>query len=343
MNSRQRVLTALHNAQPDRVPILEFIVDRKVWSRAVPGAMDMADAMDRLDLDGVGCGAYFERIEERPGGFYRDVWGVEYQSGAEEVSHPVRGPITDMADAKAYTPPDPHAPGRLGKLPELVERYKGRRAICFHHRAAFMWAAYLMGIDNLLVAMLAEPELAALVMDKVLAANIAVVRSAIRAGAEVIILGDDYAANNGPMFSPELFRVFIVPRLKAMIDMIHAEGALVIKHSDGNLYPILEDIVACGPDGINPVEPVAGMDLATVKRLVGDRVCITGNIDCGRLLPYGSRDEVFAAVRQAIADAGAGGGYIVTSSNSIHSSCNPENFTAMIEATREYGAYCVTT
>ena len=74
-----------------------------------------------------------------------------------------------LADARAYTPPDPDAPHRLGKLPDLVARYKGRRAICFHHRAAFMWSAYLMGIDNMLMNFLAEPELVELVMDKVLA------------------------------------------------------------------------------------------------------------------------------------------------------------------------------
>jgi uroporphyrinogen decarboxylase len=339
MESRERVLAALRREQPDRVPVIEFIVDEKIWSRAAPGAADMADAMDRLDMDGVGCGAFFARVEEGADGTYRDEWGVEYRCGVEAVAHPLRGPIVDMADAERYRPPPADAPRRLGHLPDLVGRYKGRRAICFHHRAAFMWAAYLMGIENLMIAMIAEPDLANLVMDKVLATNMEIVRRAIRAGADVIVLGDDYAANNGPMFSPDMFRAFIVPRLRAMIEMIHGEGAMVIKHSDGNLYPILEDIVACGPDGINPIEPVAGMDLKTVKGLVGDRVCLTGNIDCARLLPYGTREEVFEAVRQAIEDAAAGGGYIVTSSNSVHSSCRPENFRAMIEAVHAYGRY----
>ena len=133
------------------------------------------------------------------------------------------------------------------------------------------------------------------------------------------------------------FREFVLPPLKTMIAMIHDEGAFCIKHSDGNLYPILEDIVSAGPDGINPVEPVAGMDLATVKRLVGDRVCITGNIDCAHLLPHGTPKQVREAVRLAIADAAPGGGYILTSSNSIHSSCRPENFVAMVRACQEFG------
>ena len=124
-----------------------------------------------------------------------------------------------------------------------------------------------------------------------------------------------------------------------MIDLIHDEGAYCIKHTDGNIYPILDMIVSAGPDGINPIEPVAGMELKKVKELVGDRICIAGNIDCARLLPHGTVDEVRETVRWAIVDAAEGGGYIVTSSNSIHSSCRPENFVAMVRAVHEFGVY----
>ena len=176
-------------------------------------------------------------------------------------------------------------------------------------------------------------------MDKVLEANMGVVRNAIRAGAEVIVLGDDYAHNFGPLMSPAMFERFITPRDKRMIDLIHAEGAFCIKHTDGNIYSILDLLVATGPDAVNPIEPVAGMELKKVKALVGDKVCIAGNIDCGRLLSHGAVEGVREAVRRAIADAAGGGGFILTSSNSIHSSCKPENFVAMIEACREFGAY----
>ncbi|NUQ65309.1 MAG: hypothetical protein HUU20_22815 [Pirellulales bacterium] len=339
MNSAERVQAALRLEQPDRVPVVEFVVDEKVARQAVPDCLDVADCMDRLDLDGVSCGACFEKTSQQADGSYVDEWGVTYKPGPEAVAHPICGPIRTLAEARAYVPPDPAAPHRLGKLPELVRRYRGKRAILFHHRAAFMWSAYLMGIDNLLMDFLAEPEMAEIVLDKVLEANMAVVRRAIRAGAEVIVLGDDYASNHGPMMSPAVFRQFLLPRLKRMIDMIHEERAFCIKHSDGNLYPLLEMMVSAGPDGINPIEPVAGMELKKVKELVGDRVCITGNIDCARLLPFGTVEQVREAVRQAIADAASGGGFILTSSNSIHSSCKAENFVAMIRACREFGEY----
>ena len=339
LNSVERVYAALRLQQPDRVPIVEFLIDPKVAIKAVSGCRDAADCMDRLDMDAVACGARFRRVRENPDGSYQDEWGVTYKPNAEVVAHPIRGPIRTLADAKAYTPPNPDASDRLGQLPELVQRYKGRRAICFHHRAAFMWSAYLMDIDQILMGFLTEPEVVELVMDKVLACNMEIVCRAIRAGAEVIVLGDDYASNLGPLMSPTLFEQFILPRLRCMIDMIHEEGALCIKHSDGNLYRLLDMIVSAGPDGINPIEPVADMELREVKRLVGDKVCLSGNIDCGHLLSHGTVDEVSEAVRQAIADAGPGGGFILSSSNSIHSSCNPQNLVAMVEAGRQYGAY----
>jgi uroporphyrinogen decarboxylase len=81
------------------------------------------------------------------------------------------------------------------------------------------------------------------------------------------------------------------------------------------------------------------MHLKKVKEYCGDRLCLLGNIDCVELLPYGTPAEVDEAVRQAIEDAGAGGGLIICSSNSLHPGVNPENCIAMFEATKKYGLY----
>jgi uroporphyrinogen decarboxylase len=339
VNSLERVECALRRQQPDRVPITEFVIDEGVARAMLPDIKDVPDFMDRMDMDAISCGASFPKVRDFPDGTFIDEWGVTYRPGAESLAHPVKGPIFTIEDAEAYTPPDPDAEHRLGMLPEVVVRYKGKRAILFHARAAFMWSAYLLGIDNLLASFLAEPELATIVMDKVLDTNMRIVRRAIRAGAEIVVLGDDYAHNLAPLMSPSVFREFVLPRLAKMVATIHEEGAFCVKHTDGNIYPILDMIVSTGIDGLNPIEPVAGMDLATVKRLVGDKVCLLGNIDCGELLSHGTPEQVEKAVIQAIKDGGDGGGYIITSSNSIHSSVNPANYSAMIQAVRRYGTY----
>ena len=339
MNSPERVGIALRGGQPDRVPVVEFVIDPKVAAGAVAGCADPQDCMDRLGMDSVGCGVRYDPIDEHPDGTWVDEWGVTYKKGPEVLSHPIAGPIETMADLRGYQPPDPDAEHRLGDLPDVVARYKGRRAIIFHQRVAFMWSAYLHGLDNLLADLLLDPTFTEALLDMVLEVHLATARRAVRAGAEVIVLGDDYAHNHGPMMSPDVFDRFILPRLTRMVEVIHEEGGLVIKHSDGNMYPLLESMVASGADALNPIEPVAGMDLATTKRRLAGRMAMVGNVDCGHLLSHGTVEEVRQAVRQCMLDGGPGGGYLMCSSNSIHSSVNPANLVAMVEAGLEFGRY----
>jgi uroporphyrinogen decarboxylase len=340
MTSYERVKIALElKGEPDRVPIVEFVIDPKIIKKACPDAKDQADFAEIMGLDSVSCGAVFNKVSEYPDGTYIDEWGVTYKSGPEVVSHPIRGPIQTIDDLKSYTPPDPDASYRLGKLPDLVRRFKKKKAIIFSHRAAFMWSCYLNGIDNLLMNFLLQPEFAHLLLDKVVRTNEKIIRNAIKAGADIIVLSDDYASNNGPLMSPDVFREFILPMLKRVVDTVHEDGGYVIKHSDGNIWSLLDMIVGTGIDGLNPMEPVAGMDIGEVKQKYGDRVCLVGNIDCGWLLSKGSVEDVEFAVKECIRKASPGGGHIISSSNSIHSSVKPENYLAMINAAKRYGWY----
>lgn len=341
LTSPQRVRAALTGVLPDRVPIVEFAVHPEVARALVPDCLDVPDALDRLGLDAVCCGADFRRVSETPTEFV-DEWGVRYGKSAQMLHHPVAGPVRTWEDLRNWDPPDPDDPGRLATFRDLVARYKGRRAILFYHRAAFMWSAYVTGLDHLLECFAADPLFVRVLFAKVLACNEKIIRNAIRLGAEAIHVADDYAANEGPFFSPAMFRALVLPCLRRAVTAIHAEGGLAIKHTDGNIWPILDDIVSTGVDGINPLEPVAGMDLGAVKAAYGDRVCLVGNIDCGELLCHGTPEDVAEAVREAIRVAAPGGRFILSSSNSIHASVRPENYAAMIEAGRRWGAYPLT-
>ena len=340
MNSYERVMTAMKLGEPDRVPVVETLIDAKVQKAIHPQARDSGELAEFLDLDWVGCGAVFERVAGDDHQWI-DEWGVHYHRSPEALAHPIGSTISCLDDLRTYRPPDPDAAHRLGKLPDYVKRYKGKRAIVFHHRAAFMWSCYLMNIENMLMALAADPPLADAVMDMVVEVNEQVGRNAVRAGADIVTLGDDYAMNTAPLFSPECFRSHILPRMQRVVDAVHEEGGLVMKHSDGNLWPILDMIVDTGTDALNPIEPVAGMDIAEVKAQYGDRICLVGNIDCGELLSHGTVEQVELAVRGCIAAAAPGGGFILSSSNSIHSSVKPENFVTMVQTGRQWGCYPV--
>lgn len=112
-----------------------------------------------------------------------------------------------------------------------------------------------------------------------------------------------------------------------------------MKHTDGNLWPIMDDIVDTGLDALDPLEPMAGMDIGKVKERYGDRIALAGNVDCGELLSRGTTEDVVEAVKETIAKASPGGGHILASSNSIHPAVKPENYRAMVEAAKEFGQY----
>ena len=340
MKSSERVFTALRGQTPDRVPILEWFVHPKVCQALSPGA-SWSDFVDQIGLDAISALFLYEgTFKEESIGPKKvmNEWGVTL-GVTDEHKAPIDGPIKTLEDALHYVPPDPQASYRLGNLPAYVKRFKGEKAVIWCQRAEFMWAADLMRLDNLLVSFLEDKRLANEVLEISNEFAIALARRAVRAGADVVMLGDDYAYNSGPMMSPKVFKEFIQPRLARVVQVVKEEGAFCVKHSDGNLWPILDMIIETGVDAINPLEPVAGMDIADVKKKYGQRVCLIGNIDCGNLLSNGTQEEVVNSVKDTLLKAAPGGGYIMSSSNTIHSSVNPENYRAIINATHLFGKY----
>jgi uroporphyrinogen decarboxylase len=194
-------------------------------------------------------------------------------------------------------------------------------------------------MENLMIQYFDNPDFVHRVAAIVTDYNLKQLEMLVDAGLDVLVVEDDIANTHAPMISPEHFREFVNPYNKMLVDRGHELGLKVVRHSDGNLWSLLDMLLATGYDGLNPLEPQADMDLKRVKTHCGDKICLLGNIDCLELLPDGTPEQVDAAVKQAIEDAAAGGGYIVCSSNSLHPAVNPENCIAMFEATKKYGHY----
>jgi uroporphyrinogen decarboxylase len=139
--------------------------------------------------------------------------------------------------------------------------------------------------------------------------------------------------------SPQHFRELFYPGLCRVMGGFKELGLTVIKHTDGNLWPIIDMIVDSGIDCLDPLDPLGGMDLAEVKAKYGHRIALKGNVDCVHLLSFGTPEEVVEATKEALRQGAPGGGYILSSSNSIHSAVKPENYQAMLDTWREYGRY----
>ena len=338
MNGYDRIATALRRQQPDRIPLMELYIHPKVVEGLCPGG-DLLDMVERMDLDGVTVQATLgpPSTGERPE-FYVNEWGVRF-GRTTEAYHPIEGPIKSAADLDSYVPPDPNLEGMVDRVKMAVERFKGKRFIAFHTAPDFMSSAMLRDLPQFLVDLIENPPLAHRILKMVSDYHCTVARRAVEAGADCIVLAGDWAFNSGPFMSPDQFREFVYPYFKRCIDVCHEAGAYTIKHSDGNLWPIMDMIAGSGIGGINPIQPDAGMDLGEVKEKYGDRLNVSGNIDCGYTLCEAPEEYVVAEVKEAIRKGGPGGGYIMMSSNSLHSSVKPENYRAMVETCRRYGEY----
>ena len=343
MNSRERVVAALERKVPDRVPYFECVIDERVMRALLPEG-DYFEFNEWFEMDNVSQNRSswsrdnVDFIDEEKG-LFRDKWGVIRAFGPESTPAPIEGPIKRPEDLKTYTAPDPTADDVLGQLPEIVERFKGQKAVTAICRDAYFNPAFLRGTTQFLMDMIDNPKLVFELIEVCLSYDIPAMQRMVAAGVDVVVLGDDYADKNSTLMSPKHFEKFILPGLKRCVDAAHQAGAYVVKHTDGNIMRIIDVIVETGIDGLNPLEPQAGMDIGLVKEKYGDRIALVGNIDCGYLLSQAPVEEVREVTRRTIETAAPGGGYCLSSSNSIHSSVKPENLLAMRQTLREHGEY----
>jgi uroporphyrinogen decarboxylase len=340
LTSAERVLRVLRNEEPDRIPHFEWIIDRKVREAIIPGCT-MEEFTVRMGLDAILTGPDF-RKEQIAENRFRNEWGVITEYTGEEHSYPVDGPVKSVDDFHRYTPPDPHAPGRYSSLERLVAKYKGKLAVGVHLNDVFSIPRYLCGYEDLLMALAADQELVRKLVELSVEVNLEMAREVARRGADFVFTGDDYASTSGPLMSPATFRDLFVEPLHRVIAGFKREGLAVIKHTDGNIVPLLEMIVDSGIDCLDPIDPVAGMDIAQIKRDYGSRIALKGNVDCAHTLTFGSVEDTVRETKEVIRKAAVGGGLILSSSNSIHSSVKPGNYLAMWNVIRMYGKYPIT-
>lgn len=339
MTGQERVLTVLDRREPDRVPTFEWDIDPGFIAATTRGG-DYHDFIDRFDHDAVVCGADYRKVPLAPG-LFRDEWGVTRRQGLEAYAMPddALAPVKSWNDLERWRPPEAMGDERLRTLTEFISRYKGRRAVIFRVRDVWSGPRELMGYEELMVQCLEDPDLVSRVVTICVDHSIALMERAAKMGADLVMTGDDIADNHGPLMSPSLWESLLLPHFKRFEDALHSFGLRHWKHTDGNIRPLLASLVEAGIDGIDPVDPLAGMDLGETKREWGGRIAIKGNVDCVDLLVRGTTEGVARAVQECIRAGGPGGGYACSTSNSIHQGVRPDLYEAMVEAIRTYGRY----
>jgi uroporphyrinogen decarboxylase len=159
-------------------------------------------------------------------------------------------------------------------------------------------------------------------------------------GLDGMALCTDYCLNAGPFLSPDQFAEFVTPSLKKLIAGQRQLGFYTIKHSDGNIMPVIDQIVDCAPHALHSLDPQGGVDIAEVKKKYGQRVCLIGNVNCG-LMDTGTDEQVVESAHYALKHGMPGGGYIFSTSNCIYTGMRPERYELILNVWRKEGNYPV--
>lgn len=225
-------------------------------------------------------------------------------------------------------------------LPKYGRARRDGRFVCYASVEIIEGVKDSLGHEQMLRAMLKQPEWLHEVFDTYTRFLIGMFELAQAGGLDcdgAFIYGD-IAYKNGPFMSPRHYREFVYPYHKRLFDAFHERGMAVIYHSDGDIRPILDDLIAAGVDCINPLESRAGMDLRELAPRCGDRLSFCGNIDVTVLA---TNDH--EAIRQELcAKMGAAmpcNGYIYHSDHSIPPGVTLDTYRFALDQVRRIGRY----
>lgn len=346
MTSRERVLTAFAHEEPDRVPI---------WCGSSPEFWEKAKRELGLDDEPLRqrFGDDFRRVHAKyvgpdfplsPGASSRTVFGIQRRGMGygQPMNHPLAG--ASLREVNDYDWPDPAWVDVSGVLAE-ARQYRGEYAILGGDWSPF-WhdVIELVGMEQLYYLMFDQPEVVDALMQHTVdyyAAVSARIFDAAASAIDVFFIGNDLGSQKGPLLGEALFRRYVAPHVRRLVELGHDYGLKVMLHCCGGIAELLPALIETGLDGLHAVQPsCVGMDLATLKREYGARVLFNGAIDSHHVLIKGTPETVRKTTREVLATMMPGGGYIAGASHdSILEETPVENVLAMFDTIMEYGVY----
>jgi uroporphyrinogen decarboxylase len=352
MNARERVLTALRReGVPDRIPfeiswgaftpLLMKTFREKTGSDLSPE--EYFDFDTRFVLPGPtrrtnDFSKYFTALEDNVS---FSEWGVGAVPTRFEIPDYKYHPLEQMETVEqinGFAWPDLGEEYRYVDVAAKIETYHQRGyAVCGEMYQTLFEMAWLMrGMQTLMTDFVLNPELAHAICEKITEIRVQQARQFAKAGVDIIRLGDDIVTQQGRMFSSEMYREFLLPRVRRIVvaaKQVNPE-VMIFMHSCGKVEEVIDDLIEAGIDVLNPLQPECN-NLAWIKETYGNRLSFWGGLGVQSVMPHGTPDDVRNAVRQTADQLGKGGGFLLAPAHILDPSVPWDNIEAFIEAVKK--------
>jgi uroporphyrinogen decarboxylase len=358
MKHRERVQAALSHQEPDRCPMqISFTPEFADRLRADLAMSDRILNLGRSGHNPHGGGNTYELERAlgedmlltsvgwansyyQDGAQYTDEWGIGFRSmpyetpfGTGHYTEMIGHPLSEDGAISQYHGPDPHRPHLYDDARATVAQFADEYWIVGVTVTTIWETAWaLRGYDRMLTDLVQNPDLAETILDIPYHYHLAAAKRLVEMGVDMIWLGDDVGSQRSMLISPRHWRRYLKPRMANFISSLKAINpqVTVAYHSDGDVRPIIPELIEIGLDVLNPVQPMC-MDPAELKRQYGDSLCFWGTIDEQGTLPFGSPETVREEVLTRLRTVGQGGGLILGPTHHVQLDTPLENFWALVE------------
>ncbi len=343
----ERLRKAIRREEPDRVPLIEALVAYEIQSQFLGKKVEDSDLKSQVEF---WVNAGYDSIPltvgmMNPGEVTREslIYGVVQKTLRREGDEVVpwnieeKGVISGPEDFDRF-PWEEAARLDFSKFYDIQTLLPDGMKILACSGKIFTVTWMLMGFQNFCLSLHLQEDLVSKVFKRVGEIQLAGANELFKipnVGALWVV--DDLSYGSGPMIHPKLLRKYVFPWYEELGSLAKKQGLLFFFHSDGNIWPIMDDLIAMGFDAIHPIDPTS-MDIREVKEKVGGRLGIMGNIHTD-LLSRGTPDEVRELTKKTIREIAPGGGFAIGSGNSVPDWARFENYQAMRETALRYGAY----
>ncbi|MBA4387586.1 MAG: hypothetical protein C0404_06365 [Verrucomicrobia bacterium] len=316
MTPRERFIAALERKPlTGRVPHFElvFFLTMEAFGRVHPSHRQYSQ---------------WNQMEEKERQMHREDMADLYIKTAERYEH-----------SAIFLHPNPGNPEEMMRLIDIVREKSGDRYFLMLHGDATYGIPNGNKMMEFSCRMADDPDGLKKQADTSVS-NMLSVAARLRehGGLDGFALCSDYCFNTGPFMSPDQFGEFVTPYLVRLVSGLRDLKFYVIKHTDGNIMPIIDQMIEANPHALHSLDPQGGIDMAVVKQIYGDRVCLIGNVNCG-LLQTGSDEEAVEATRYALRHGMPGGGYIFSTSNCVYTGMPLSRYELMLDVWRKEGNY----